>query len=814
MKKIIAKRLSLALLFTLTISAAFADKGTHQVTGKVVDINSHKPIEYATVYLVALPDSTIMLSSTTDSAGSYRFASVNNGSFVVRAQFVGYKTALSSTFRTAPVTSIPDIALTPTTMFKEITVVGKRPFIEKKVDRTVLNIESSPTASGENAYEVLKKAPNINIDKDDNININGKAGVTVLINDRPTNLSGTDLANYLKGLQGGEIEKVEIISAPPARYDAAGNTGVINVKTKRVLNPGINGSINAGMTYNGKLGGSGGVNLNFRSGRTNIYATYNPASYAGSNTNNIERKITFENNAVYLNQPSSSPWRFNANNFKAGMDFDINKRNTVGVMVSGYSNIQRQEINGYTFFTSKSAAQDSSIQSFNKTQNTYNSIRYNLNYRSVLDTSGKILNVDVDYGTYDNGGTANNSTLYFNGNNTESHPALYLRSTSPADITIKSGKIDYEHPFNKQLKMEVGAKGSLVRTDNDLRYEKMEGSQWQNDHNRSNHFIYDENIMAGYISLSYDFKNTSIKGGLRGENTWSKGNSITEKKVVTRSYFDLFPTLFIQQRINEQNSLGLSYNYRIDRARYDELNPFRMYLDEYTYVVGNPFLRPQYTHNIAINYTWKSIFFTELTYTHTKDVIVQIVEQNDTTKIGYQTNKNLSALNGLSWVNNLSLNPTQWFRTTNNLTLIYNNYRKVDNVSQENNGKATLRFNSVNSFMLPKGYTVELMGYYSSPQAYGMFKISEMYAFNLGFQKSFLDNKAKVKISFDDIFNTLKNKGIAKYDNIDIVTHNKWKSQRVGISFTYRFGKSDLKPSRNRASGLEEEQSRVGAGKN
>lgn len=813
MKSIIQKQ-ALLLVGILAIAlSSFGVAGKYSVKGRVIDTDTKKPIEFASVVLIALPDSTIKSSALTDPNGTYSFANVSEGSYVVKAQIVGYKASLSKKFASTPNAMVADIAITPSAVIKEVMVVGKKPYIEKKADRTVLNIESSATASAESAYEVLKKAPNINIDKDDNININGKQGVTIMINDRPTHLSGTDLANYLKGVQGSEIEKVEIINNPPSRYDAAGNTGIINIKTKRTFKPGLNGSVNGGLTYNGKIGGSGGLSLNMRNGKTNVYASYNPGTHPGKNTIDIERKIQKNGQQMLFDQANKGGWRYNANSFKAGVDFDINKKNTIGFMVSGYANNVDRSLNGTTKFYNNKATADSSISSQNPSYGTFKNMSYNLNYKSVLDTAGKEINVDVDYAIFNNTSDANNDTYYYNANGNEVRTPQLLYSESPSEITIKSVKADYTHPFSQSIKMEVGTKGSLVRTDNNLKSYILGNSAWVIDSKNSNRFVFDENIVAGYVSLAYDKNNTSIKGGLRAEQTWSKGNSITKNEVVNRSYVDFFPTFFIQQKLNENNTIGLNYNRRIDRPRYQQLNPFRFVLDKYTNAEGNPFLRPQYTNNVSVNYSWKNMVFSEVTYSHTNDVMTEVLEQDAATMVGTQTTRNLSSLDAISFTNSINLNPTKWWRSNNNITAYYNSYKKTDNHIDQTNSKLSTNISSTNSFILPKKFTLELMAWYQSPLAYGMFQIKDMWSLNLGIQRSFLNNKARVKVSFDDVFNTMKNQASAKYDNVDVKSRNTWSSQKVGITFSYRFGKTDMKPSRQRSVGLEDEKNRVGNGK-
>lgn len=802
----------------ITLSS-FGVTGKYSIKGRVVDFDTRKPVEFASVVLISLPDSTIKSSALTDSKGDYSFKNVTEGTYVVKAQIVGYTPNQSDQFKSTPNTNVTDLAITASAAIKEVTVTGKKPYIEKKADRTVLNIESSATASGESAYEVLRKAPNVNIDKDDNININGKKGVTIMINDRPTHLSGADLANYLKSVQGAEIEKVEIINNPPARYEAAGNTGIINIRTKRNFKPGLNGSVNGGMTYNGKVSGFGGINLNVRNGKTNVYASFNPGTYGNKSTNKLNRRIGSNGNPLILDQNNIGNSRYNVNSFKAGVDYDINKKNTIGLMVSGFGNNSTRNMEGATYFFKDKPLADSSLFSSNPTDGNFKNMSYNLNYKSVLDTSGQMLNADFDFARFNNNSDAFNNTEYYNSNEAQSRdqklmkrdPKL-LKSESPSEITIKSAKIDYILPLSKTIKMETGAKVSTVKTDNNLKYYTRNSNELTPDPSRSNHFVYDEDNLAEYLSLSFDKDNTSIKGGLRVEHTWSKGNSITTSKVVKRSYTDLFPTFFVQQKLNEKNSIGLSYNRRIDRPKYDQLNPFVFYVDEYTSRVGNPFLNPEYSQNLSVNYSWNNMVFTEVTYTHTDDIVVEILNQDDVTNAITQTPENLTSLNSFTFTSSLNVSPVKWWRSSNNISAYYNSYKKTDSNQDETNSKLSTYINSSNSIILPKGFTFEVMGWYQSPLAYGMFQVKEQYSVNLGIQKAFLSGKARVKLSVDDIFDTMRSRVTSKYGNLNFNAYHKWNSQKVGISFSYRFGKDNLKPSRQRRTGLEDESRRVSGG--
>jgi hypothetical protein len=806
--KQIATGLVLISLF-LTFSA-FTSLKEGKITGKIIDKNNHEPVAFAAVIVRALPDSIVKFTSLTDTLGTFAFDAVPEGNYVISTQMVGYKpvTTEKIEIQAAKTHEVGEINLENFEL-KTIVVNGKRPFIEQKADRTVLNVEGSINSSGESAYEIVKKAPGVYVDKDEKISLRGKQGVMVMINDKPTHLSDADLANYLKGLQSSEIDKIEIITNPPARYDAAGNSGIINIKTKKNLKPGFNGSVNAGITVGKRTGGDGGLNLNLRKNKLNVFGNYNPGTYAGKNKTELDRTLTYNNITNRFTQTNEGDWRYNANSFGTGVDYDINSNNTIGVLVRGYNNNSKSDIDGNLFMLSNKATPDSSLKSKNGDKGRYKNMSYNINYKTKLDTLGKELNIDLDYGTFTNKSDSYNNSYYFDANGNKSRESSLLKGKSPSDITITSAKADYVQPLSKEFKLEAGTKVSFVETDNNLSYQVYKTSNWLDDPSRSNQFVYDENVLAGYFSLSYDKNNTSVKAGLRAEQTWSEGNSVTLKRDDKRNYLDWFPTFFVQQKINDNNSFGFTYNRRIDRPSYENLNPFCFYLDEYTYVEGNPYLKPQYTNSVSLNHVWKNAIITTLSYSRTDDVAVQYLTQNDSTKVTKQTNANLNNLNNLSLNISLNFNPTSWFRTNNNFTGFYNKYERKDLSGNMSKEQSSFCINSINTFMLPKSYSIELSGFYNSKMVYGLFEIEDQYSVDLGVQKTFVNNKATIKLSARDILGTLKSKAFVKYDNINLISRNSWDSQKVSLTFSYRFGQDDLKPSRQRSTGMDEQRNRI-----
>lgn len=802
-------------LFCIAESAlAGVNKGN--ITGKVIDKISNQPIPYAAVTLGMLPDTTVKKSAQTDDKGNYKFDQVADGHYVVSAYMVGYGRKHSKPL-VCKQNSIKVETLTmENTVIQEVTVNGKRPEIELKADRTVLNVENSTTAAAENAYEVLRKAPGVNIDKDDKISLKGKDGIMITINDKPTYLSGQDLANYLKTLNGTEIEKVELITTPPARYEAAGNVGIINIKIKKSTKIGFNGSANLGVTITNKVGENAGVSLNTRKGKLNTFGSINGRNGYNKNTIFLDKRLKGETSNIIQNSKILGDYQ--SYNFRIGADYDLNPRHTFGVLARGSFSDDASNTNTNTRLILKDGSLAKRLKTEAIEDGDNQNLTFNVNYKMTIDTLGRTLNVDADYVEYTNRGTQDINTFYFNPTGTEIEQSLLLRNQTPSEIYIKSFKADYVHPFSKETLLEAGFKGSMVESDNNLKYQKYNHSikDWENDPNRSNHFKFDENITAAYASLSYENKGWSLKGGLRAEHTWNKGYQVTTYSTKNRSYIDLFPTLFIQRTLNEKNSLGISYNRRIDRPSYSKLNPFEFIVDEYTRQKGNPTLKPQYTDNIEVNHAWANRIFTSLSYSYTRDVQMQIAEEYDLDKPSNGdepkgtmiVERNLKSLKSVTLNVSANFSPVRWFRSNNNITAMYNEYSRGGQLS--GNSKFMYMIYSSNSFILPQQYIFEVMGKYNGPMAYGLINIDPMYSLNLGLQKKFINNKLTAKVSFDDVFNTFNNRATGKYDNLDFVSKNRWASQRLNISLSYRFGSKDVKQARQRSTSSEEEQGRTG----
>jgi len=806
-------KIALVITAVFASGSIFAQTPTKaNVTGIILDENK-KPADYVTVVLLKAADSSVVKTALTDQNGNFGFTVLAKGSYFYKASNMGYQTIKSKIITISDENQKVDFGpaqlVSTSQNLKEVTIAVTKPLIERKMDKVVMNVSGSAVMTGSNALEVLQKAPGVSVDQNDNISMQGKQGVLIQLDGKQTYMSSADVANLLRNMQSTEIETIELITNPSSKYDASGNSGIINIKTKKSKSGGTNGSLNATAGYGKNFRGNAGLNLNHRTQKLNLFGNYNYGNTERVNTITIDR-ISNGTPDTYFMQAGISRRKQQNNNFKAGVDYFIDKKNTIGLLVNGYFNNGTEASMNNTLIGPSFQKVDSSLVSNSLQTNKYNNMAYNLNYKSVLDTAGSELSIDLDYSKYDgnDGSDYENDYLYANGNRIR--PVSYTRNNTPSKIDIKAFKVDYNVGLSKTVKLEAGVKSSWVKTNNDLQAEELVNNNWQNDVRRSNQFIYDENVNAAYTNINKQFKNTSIQLGLRVEQTNSKGNLVTTNTVVERSYWDFFPTLFVQQTLSKNNQLGFSYSRRIDRPSYDALNPFIYYLDQYTYNKGNPFLKPQYTNNLELSYTFMQKYMLSVGYSRTTDVITEVLLPDAAQKALYQTNENLAKNISYNANLNIPVQVAKWWSMNNNLNVFYLSFEAPDLAGTAlKTGKTSFQFKSQQSFTIVSGLTAELNGSYESPLDYGTLSIKSRYSIDAGVSKSLMNKKASLKLALSDIFNTYKNDLSSGYPGLKYDVHQKNESQIARISFTYRFGKNEVKPARRRSTGTESEQGRM-----
>lgn len=820
--KAISKLLTLSMLLVSSSYMAQAQHSNGPINEKgkingIVTRTDSKPVEFATVTLLRAKDSTLVKGAIADVAGKYEFEGIKEGKYLVAAVNMGMKKNFSAQFTVngSPV-KVPALVLSEDSRnLKEVNVTGKRPFIEQKADKMVVNVENSIVAAGGTAMEVLQQSPGVQVDKDDNISMRGKNGVIIMIDGKPTNMSAQDVAQLLKNMPSSNVDQIELIANPSAKYDAAGNAGIINIKLKKNSNFGTNGSVNIGGGQ-GKLPKlNGGLNLNHRNKHINVYGSYNYNYNRNFEQLDILRDNQESKGRMVFDQKSYMDKTSHYHGGKAGLDYFINKNHTLGVMVN-LGKSTWEGLNESNTWIGNGENIDSSLLTKGINTSNWNRQSYNINYKGKLDSTGKEINIDLDYSR--NNEDQNNQLfssfrdasgkIHFRGDTT--------RSLQPSTINIKTIKIDYTHPLKKDAKIEAGIKLSFVDSDNDSRFDTLKGTNWIYDVNRSNHFLYKENVNAAYLNYSKQFKKLGIQAGLRAEHTHVTGNSLTLNQINDTTYLNFFPSVFLSYNANKNHQWGVSYSRRLNRPSYDDLNPFEFYIDRYTKAGGNPNLRPQYSSNFDLTHTFKSFLTTAIGYSHTKDMLSRILEAGVDPKTGDTTIVVYRYMN-VATRDNVNLNIsapvpiTKWWNSFTTISVFYNVFETVVNEEQIKRASGGFFGQTQHTFTLGKGFTSELSFYYNSTQISqeGLFKMNPMYSFNGGISKQILKKKGTIRFNVNDIFNTNRFGGTYNTTNRALVLANRWDSRQFRASFSYRFGNSNVKEARNRKTGLEDELNRV-----
>lgn len=822
MKKIIF-HLVFILLLASSVRGAWAQTIQGGISGKVVN-SEGQPAAYATVTLLKAADSSLVKGAITDENGAYRFVGTSSGTYRIMASQIGMNKVYTPAFLLSADGShvLKPLVLTPNTQaLKAVSVTASKPFIQHDIDKTIVNVANSAVSAGNNAWEILQKSPGVTVDNSNNtIQLLGKTGVVVYVDGKPTYLSKDQLADMLKNMDASSIESLEIMTQPSAKYDAAGNAGIINIVTRKSRQTGLNGDLTLGFGEGKRPRENAGGNINYHTGKVNLYGNYYYSHAIWWNDNYITRNFYDGQNKALSTRTEQHGTHLspsNSHSFKAGIDYSLDTRNTLGFMMSGSVNPGSNTLQNMTWFKNPDGSIQTTSLTHNENSHRWTNFTYDLNYRGVYDSTGRELDVDVAYSKFDNSTDQHFHTDTYDADGVPvadlpDQPNPNIRKGSiPSIIDIKTAKVDYTLPVNKKTKLEFGAKYSMVTSNNNVRYNKLDNKtqQWLYD-SATNHFKYTENINAVYGNLKKQLsKGWSFQLGLRGEQTVSNGHQYTNDSTVKRNYFQLFPSVYVSKQLDKNNLMNFSYSRRIDRPDYQDLNPFRYYLDPYTYEEGNPFLQPQLSNTVKLTYAYKSLFSAALSYGHVSDVMSQVLKQDDSAKVTYQTEENLSQLQNIGLDLTFSIPVTKWWMSNDFVNVFNNRYKGTYLGGELDFNSTAFTFNTTNTFTLPKHFTAELTGYYSSRMLWSIFTIDPQYIVSVGLQKTILKDKGTLKLNLSDVFNTMHSSARVKYQNLDVTSKNHWDSQRVSLSFTYRFSKGNIKPEHRHQSAIEEEQSRI-----
>jgi hypothetical protein len=803
-------RLTLTTLACLFFLAPIVAQDSLSVKGSVRD--AEKPLAAVTVSLIKASDSSLVKLALTNQEGVYEFHGIKRGSYRIMTTFVGLATQYSEAVELTVNRELPLITMQPQAQsLAGVTVQAKRPLVEARLDKMVVNVDASPSNAANNVLEVLEKSPGISVDRDGNISLKGKQGVIVLMDGKQTYLSGQDLANLLKSMSASQLDQIEIMTQPSAKYDAAGNSGIINLRTKKNKTMGFNGSVSTSFVQGNYPKSPNSFSFNYRKGKVNFFSNGGYTFWQSNSDQTLTRNFHDNGTTTVFDQVGFQKNTSHNFNLRLGMDYAVNAKTNLGFTVNGISNSNDgMNLSNGRFFKKGTSVTDSSIAALNDQDNTFKNFSTNINFRKQLNTSGRELSADIDYIRYSSeiDQYTDNKVLY-----PASPLSQYLlRAILPTDINIYTAKVDYAHPLGKDAKFETGAKTSLIKTDNNAPYETFDEAQdkWVDD-KRKDHFAYDEQISAVYINFSKQVKKWGFQTGLRGEHTHSKGKQILLNKSISRDYFQVFPTAYVSYSMNDKNQFGLNYGRRIERPDYQDMNPFQQFLDLYTYNQGNPYLTPQFTNSVELSHIFAGKLSTTLNYTHTTDIINDILKQDDVTKVTFQTKENVATSRNIGISVSYNAPLKKWW-TISLYGNGYNNLYKglVNNVMLKTD-VYTYMFNMNNQFKFAKTWGAEVSGFYQSRSLMtSMFIIDPIYVLSFGASKQILKNKGSLRLSIIDPFRLQKANVWIRHDNIDMLVTNRWDNRRVGLTFTYRFAKGQAVQQRRQTGGASDEQKRIG----
>lgn len=690
----------------------------------------------------------------------------------------------------------------------EVVVKSRKPFVEIQTDKTILNVQSNLVASTGTVFELLQAAPGIAISNEENINMSGKSGVNVLIDGRQTQLSSKDLANWLKSLPASQVEKVELISNPSAKYDAQGNAGIINIKLKKNTLKGFNGSATGAYIQAIHPNVNFSTDVNLRADKWNFFANVAARKSRQNTDGSIDRKVNsnglvkdFINRTVDIDSSSNL-------NLNLGVDYYINKQSSFGLLFKNNEYCSSLITPGTTLVQTNGIT-DSSLQTHNNIQQKNSRTNYNVNYH-YEDSLGNEWNIDADYTNYRNSNNSLINTNLLNGQQIKYGNTANQQSVATA-IGIYSLKADFSRLFKaSNAKLEAGLKWNTIVTNNDLQAALLQSGIMQADTGRTNLFDYTEKIAAAYVSYNKRMGKWEAQMGFRAEYARIKGQStdLNDKQLSypDTSYLNLFPTAFLRYVPNEKHSIGLNFGRRINRPNYQDLNPFEFIFDNYTRSKGNPYLLPELISQFELNYSYRGALNIGMGYSHTlnsfQDISTQKGEITEATTFNIGTEKRFF----LNFSLYLPIN--KWWDCFTNLSPNYKRFQ--GKVPEGNIDQAAWGMNWYGShnFSLPKQWKIQVSSWGNIATKDAMSSTAWLGSVDLGIGKSWKNQPCSIRVSMTDLFNTQRWKQEVDFGNVHYQYLRKWESQNFRLQVTYKFGKTKFSK-RDREVGSVSEEGRI-----
>lgn len=782
----------------------------------VVQDNRGKPLSFANVLLVKSSDSSYVKGSLSAENGNYFIENVKTGKYQIVATAVGFNKTKSFIFEvlaTEKVLIIPPIIATESSrQLNEVAVIAKKPLFEQQIDKLVINVENSITSAGGTALDILQRSPGVSVNQQDNsLSMSGKTGVLVMINGKLSRLPTAAVVQMLGGMASDNIEKIELITNPSAKYDAEGDAGLINIVLKKNKNFGTNGSYSLSGGYGFTPKATAALNLNHRTDKLSLFGDYSYVYEATNSDFDIDRTVLIQKIPNrYLTISPRNAVRI-SNNVKIGLDLAVSKKTTMGVLFSGF--IIDWDMNAVNNTRVEVAGQTTTLTKMDLHElNIWKNYAANYNLKHIISKTQE-LSFDVDYLFFQNSNPTNFNNQYnyiSEGNKTTDQ----IDITKKTPITIWVARADYGQNFGKNSRIEIGLKGNFSSLTNTVKVQRLVQNVWQTDARLSNNYDLNDDIGAGYVNFNTKLSaKTKLQAGLRTEYTHTELGEPAKDPIINRKYWNLFPTLFLSKDIDKNNSYQISYGRRITRPTYDRLAPFVSFNDPYSFIQGNITLKPTISDALQFGYKYKSNFLFTLRFSSDKNVISGNQARVDTTdNKTYLTPINLDLVNTVALVASFPLTLTRWWQMQNNLTGVYQQIETQYEGVGINNKLWNGQFFSSNTFILPNGFSAELTANYQSAIFGGIAKQRAFGQVSLGFQKKFQREKGTLRLNINDLF--WNNIRVLDFNvpalNIDQHYTLRFTEPRVvRLTYSRNFGNTNVKAANQRVNS-EEEKKRVG----
>ena len=788
------------LLLPQIIAQSNNDK---KITGIVVDSLTKGSLPNATIMLIK--NDSLVVGTKSKNDGSFVIKQCVYGSYLLKIQYVGYNAkAITIDLKNEDI-DLANINLSLSQIvLSEVKVIGKKPFIEFLDDRVTLNVSESITGIGGNVMDILKKAPYIMIDMNGVVTLKGKSNPQILIDGKPTNYAG-DVSRLLENMPSGSIDKIEIITNPSAKYEAEGRgAGVINIKTLKGKAFGTNGNLNLGLGRGFQYRYNVGLDLNHRTEKFNLFGNYNRADFQNFTKLYLNTHIS----NLFMDEDVDRNIQRFSNTFKIGADYQIDKKNAIGFLATGFSNITDiTNLTNTKFMIVNNSAIDSTQITFADRQTTWNNIALNFNYVYNLNTTGKNLKIDIDYLSNSNVPNENFIIKYLNNKDLQARQPSYYRNDLPSNLNVTSMNIDFENPLKNGKKLELGLKLRNTWLTNDSRFDVLSDNVWVKDTRRSNLYEYQENVNAGYINYKTKLKDINVTMGMRIENTNLEGFSLTQNERLARNYVQFFPNMSFQKVIDKNNTIGLSYQQSVNRPSYEQFNPFVTYHSNFSNSKGNLTLIPSIDNTVSLDYDYQKKLFVNLVYTMTKGYIGFIPRLNRDTKVLSYIYENFDKVNHLYLDITYNANITKWWQTNSELALFYQEVKGIYENQNFTRANPYLGFVYSNTLSLGKDFTLELAGTYRSKWIQTVVYFNPTTNIDIGISKNILNNQGSLKLNITDVFNQLN--GVSVFTTINHAIDRKPETRYIRLNFSYKFGNKNVKKSRSRQTGVSSENSRI-----